>query len=68
MALTLGGLVACRDFLTDSATRLANDLQKASEAMQGSSGATYILVHRPKASPEGCTHDYRFSSVVNRRC
>jgi hypothetical protein len=53
-------LGSCGDFLTDSATRVANDLQKATEAMQGSSGATYILVHRPKASPEGCTHDYSF--------
>ena len=58
--LTLGGLAGCGDFLTDSATRVANDLQKAAEAMQGSSAATYTLVHRPKASPEGCSHDYSF--------
>ena len=60
LALTLGGLAGCGDFITDSATRAANDLQKAAEAMQGSWAATYTLVHRPKASPEGCSHDYSF--------
>ena len=60
MGLTLAALVACGDFLTDSATRLANDLQKAAEAMQSSPAATYTLVHRPKPSPEGCKHDYSF--------
>ena len=60
LGMTLGGVAACGDFLTDSATRAANDLQMAAEAMQGSSAATYTLVHRPKASPEGCTHDYSF--------
>ena len=59
-ALTLGGFAGCGDFLTDSATRAANDLQKAAEAMQRSSAVTYTLVHRPKASPEGCSHDYSF--------
>jgi len=60
VALTLGALVACGDFLTDSATRVANDLQKAVESMQRSSASTYTLVHRPKPSPEGCLHDYSF--------
>ncbi len=59
-ALTLKGLVGCGDFLTDSATRVANDLQEAAEQMQGSSAATYTLIHRPKASPEGCSDDYSF--------
>lgn len=58
--VTLAAIVACGDFLTDSATRLANDLQKAAEAMQSSPAATYTLVHRPKPSPEGCKHDYSF--------
>ncbi len=59
--MTLGGVAGCGDFLTDSATRAANDLQKAAEAMQRSSAATYTLVHRPKASPEGMVrHDYSF--------
>lgn len=60
LGLTLGGLAACGDFLTDSATRAAYDLEKAAEAMQRSSVATYTLVHRPKAAPEGCLHDYSF--------
>ena len=28
--------------------------------MRRSSASTYTLVHRPKASPEGCAHDYTF--------
>ena len=60
VAVILGGLVACGDFMTDSATRLANDLQRAAESMPANSGATYTLVHRPKSSPEGCAHDYSF--------
>jgi hypothetical protein len=63
LGMTLGGGVAtCGDFLTDSATRAANDLQMAAEAMQESSAATYTLVHRPKVSPEGCSHDYFVSA------
>ena len=60
LGMTLGGVAACGDFLTDSATRAANDLQRAAEAMQRSSAATYTLVHRPQASPEGCSNDYSF--------
>ena len=40
--------------------RAAYDLEKAAEAMQRSPAPTYTLVHRPKASPEGCSHDYSF--------
>ncbi len=46
--------------MTDSATRAAYDLEKAADAMRRSSAPTYTLVHRPKASPEGCAHDYSF--------
>ena len=60
MALAPFGLTACSDFLTDSATRAAYDLEKAADTMQRSSAAIYTLVHRPKASPEGCSHDYSF--------
>jgi hypothetical protein len=60
IALSAGGLGACGDFMTDSATRLANDLQRAAESMPANSGASHTLVHRPKASPDGCTHDYSF--------
>lgn len=60
MALVALGFTACSDFLTDSATRAAYDLEKAAEAMQRSSAPTYTLVHRPKASPEGCSHNYSF--------
>lgn len=56
----MGGLTACGDVLTDSATRAAYDLEKAAEAMQRSAAVTYTLVHRPKASPEGCSHAYSF--------
>ena len=28
--------------------------------MPANSGASHTLVHRPKASPDGCTHDYSF--------
>ena len=60
VALAPFGLAACSDFLTDSATRAAYDLEKAADAMQRASASTYTLVHRPKASPEGCSHDYSF--------
>jgi hypothetical protein len=54
------GSIACSDFLTDSATRAAYDLENAADTMQRSSASTYALVHRPKASPEGCAHNYSF--------
>ena len=54
------GLTSCSDFMTDSATRAAYDLEKAAKALQDSPAAAYTLVHRPKASPEGCSHDYSF--------
>ena len=60
IALAPFGLTACSDFLTDSATRAAYDLEKAADTMQRSSASTYALVHRPKASPEGCAHNYSF--------
>jgi len=60
IALSAGGLVGCGDFMTDSATRLANDLKRAAESMPANSGAMQTLVHRPKASPDGCAHDYSF--------
>jgi hypothetical protein len=60
VALTSLGLAACSDFMTDSATRAAYDLEKAADTLQRSSASTYTLVHRPKASPEGCSHDYSF--------
>ena len=61
VTLAFGGLAACSDdFLTDSATRAAYDLEKAADTLQRSSASTYTLVHRPKASPEGCSHDYSF--------
>jgi len=60
VALASFGLAACSDFLTDSATRAAYDLEKAADTLQRSSASTYTLVHRPKASPEGCSHDYSF--------
>ncbi len=58
--VALNFIPACSDFLTDSATRAAYDLEKAADAMQRASASTYTLVHRPKASPEGCSHDYSF--------
>jgi hypothetical protein len=69
VALTSLGLAACSDFMTDSATRAAYDLEKAADTLQRSSASTYTLVHRPKASPEGCSHGYsvqlsRQSSLV----
>jgi hypothetical protein len=60
VALAPFGLAACSDFLTDSAIRAAYDLEKAADAMQHASASTYTLVHRPKALPEGCSHDYSF--------
>ena len=33
---------------------------KKRPAAQRSSAPIYTLVHRPKASPEGCSHDYSF--------
>lgn len=59
-ALTVLAVAGCGDALTDSATRAAYDLEKAAAAMQRSSAPTYTLVHWPKASPEGCLHDYSF--------
>jgi hypothetical protein len=58
--VALNFIPACSDFLTDSATRAAYDLEKAADVMQLTSASTYTLVHRPKASPEGCSHDYSF--------
>ena len=60
LTLAAGALIACSDFMTDSATRAAYDLEKAAKALQNSPAQTYTLVHRPKASPEGCSHDYAF--------
>jgi hypothetical protein len=60
VAFAAFGLTACSDFLTDSATRAAYDLEEAADAMQRASASTYTLVHRPKASPEGCSHAYSF--------
>lgn len=51
--------VSSDDFLTDSATRAANDIEAAAEKLQRSSASTYTLVHRPKPLPEGCAHDYK---------
>lgn len=51
--------VSSDDFLTDSSTRMAADIGDAARTLQGSSASTYTLIHRPKASPEGCTHDYK---------
>lgn len=58
--VALNFVPACSDFLTDSATRAAYDLEKAADVMQLTSASTYTLVHRPKASPEGCSHAYSF--------
>ena len=58
--VALNFIPACSDFLTDSATRAAYDLEKAADVMQLTSASTYTLVHRPKASPEGCSHAYSF--------
>ena len=58
--VALNFVPACSDFLTDSATRAAYDLEKAADVMQLASASTYTLVHRPKASPEGCSHTYSF--------
>ena len=66
---TLNLIPGCADLWTDSATRAAYDLEQAASATQKSSAPTFTLVHRPKASPEGCSHDYalqlsRQSSLV----
>ena len=58
--VTLNFIPGCSDLWTDSATRAAYDLEEAASATQRSSAPTYTLVHRPKASPEGCSHDYSF--------
>ena len=57
---SLNFIPACSDLWTDSATRAAYDLEQAADAMRRSSASTYTLVHRPKASPEGCADDYTF--------
>lgn len=57
---SLNFIPACADLWTDSATRAANDLEQAADAMRRTSAPTYTLVHRPKASPEGCADDYTF--------
>ena len=58
--IALNFVPGCSDLWTDSATRAAYDLEEAASATQRSSAQTYTLVHRPKASPEGCSHDYSF--------
>ena len=58
--VALNFVPGCSDLWTDSATRAAYDLEEAAGAAQRSSAPIYTLVHRPKASPEGCSHDYSF--------
>ncbi len=58
--LALNFFAGCSDLWTDSATRAAYELEEAADAMRRSSASTYTVVHRPKASPEGCSHDYSF--------
>ena len=57
---TLNFVPPFSDLLTDSATRAAYDIERAAGKLQSSSAQTYTLVHHPKASPEGCSHDYTF--------
>ena len=47
------------DFLTDAATRLARDLRDGAGRLESSSAADRTVVHRMKASPEGCADGYR---------
>jgi len=48
------------DFLltTDAATRLAYDLEAASQRLRAQSASELVLDHKPESSPEGCKGDY----------
>jgi uncharacterized protein (DUF1778 family) len=47
------------DFMTDAATRLARDLREGADRLNASGAATRTVVHRMKATPEGCADSYR---------
>ncbi len=52
-------LVACSDFLTDGATRIANEIESGAATLKGSTAASYSVKHVPKPSPEGCAGPYK---------
>lgn len=52
-------LVACSDFLTDGATRIANEIESGAATLKGSTAASYSLKHVSKPSPEGCAGPYK---------
>ena len=47
------------DLLTDAATRLAGELDGGAARARRAPDGRATIVHRPKASPEGCAEDYR---------
>ena len=51
---------ACSDdFLTDGATRIANDIESGVAAFKSSSATSYSIKHVPKPSPQGCAGPYK---------
>lgn len=47
------------NLLTDAATRLARDLRDGSDRLAASGAPSRVVIHRMRASPEGCRHAYR---------
>ena len=55
LVVTLLLLTGC----TDSATRIANDIQSGAEALRNSPNDTLELRHISKAEPDGCNDSYK---------
>ena len=51
------------DFLTDGATRVANDIREGSRALGSQEGSKYTIEHLPKSKPEGCSENYHLEFV-----
>jgi hypothetical protein len=59
--IVVAGLTSsgCGDFMTDAATRLANDVVREAKELRKSGDTERTFVHHPKASPESCSRPYR---------
>lgn len=58
-------LFGCFDnfFVGDGATRLAGDLRDGAAKLKTSGLQYYVVIHRPKAGPEGCESNYSVQFV-----
>lgn len=56
--IALLALAGC-SFMTDAATRLANDIVNHANTLKNSPGAERTFVHQPSSSPAGCPGAYQ---------